>query len=260
MDFHRYFIHLAFDGSQYHGWQVQPNAITVQSELENALSMLLKQTITVLGCGRTDAGVSALNFFAQFEIEMKLTNEELHNLAYRLNKFLKQDIVIYKTFEVSSDFHARFTPISRVYQYSIITEKDPFLYNQSLLINQKIDIGKMLECLPLLIGTRDFQCFSKVHTQVNNFICTITNAHFIINNHHIIFEIQANRFLRNMVRAVVGTLLEVGLDKIDIKDFENILNSKNRCNAGESVPSKGLKLTQVLFPENNFGLPTLSDN
>lgn len=246
----RYFIHLAYKGTNYAGWQMQPNALTVQELIEKAISAILKYSIPVTGCGRTDAGVSASDFYCHFDSLSLLSTTECEQLTYKLNRFLPQDIVIFSIFQVNADAHARFSATSREYNYAMITRKNPFLYQDAFLIHGKIDIEKMNDCAKLLLGRFDFECFSKVNTDVNNFFCTVISAEFkSIDTHSLVFTIKADRFLRNMVRAIVGTLLDVGRGKIDMNEFIIILNSRNRCNAGYSVPAQGLTLSKVQYPE-----------
>ncbi len=246
----RYFIHLAYHGANYAGWQLQHNALTVQEKLENAISAILKCRITVTGCGRTDAGVSASDYYCHFDSVSLFSTSECEQLSYKLNRFLPQDIVIFSIFQVNAEAHARYSATSREYNYVLITRKNPFLYQSAYFIHGKIDIKKMNDCANLLLGRQDFKCFSKVNTDVNNFYCTVASAEFkIIDAYSFVFTIRADRFLRNMVRAIVGTLLDVGKGKIDANEFIEILNSRNRCNAGYSVPAQGLTLSKVQYPE-----------
>lgn len=244
---HRYLVHMAFDGTNYHGWQKQPNAPTIQETIEDALCKITKQEIMLIGCGRTDTGVHARKFFAHFDCDSFYTPQELSQLTYKLNGFLDEDIVIFSINKVDNSVHSRFSPIKREYKYYIITSKDPFRYNYAYKITVPLDVEKMNAAAKLLVGTKDFQSFSKVNTQVNNFICTVFEAYFTKTDNEIVFTISANRFLRNMVRAIVGSLIDVGLSKCSIDDFNQIIESKDRCSAGLSVPAKGLFLNDVVF-------------
>ncbi len=239
----RYFIKLSFKGTNYHGWQVQDNAVSVQSVLDHALSLLLKENIVSTGAGRTDTGVHAKEFYAHFDtIEEKKIDT---NLIGRLNIFLPKDITVFSIYSVNEKLHARFDAIARTYEYHIHLKKDPFLDQLSNYVYKKLDVAKMNEAAQLLVQYKDFKCFSKSRTQVNNFICDIKSAEWKQEDHRLIFTIKANRFLRNMVRAIVGTLLEIGSEEITIEDLKKIIESGDRSNAGESVAACGLYLTKI---------------
>lgn len=238
----RYFIKLAYNGTNYHGWQSQPNAVSVQETLANAISVVLNATINLMGAGRTDTGVHAKEMFAHFDFE---TPFNCQNIIHKLNSYLPKDIVIYNIIPVPEDAHARFDATKRTYQYHIHTFKDVFLQQQSWYFHQNLDVHLMNEASKLLLNFTDFQCFSKVNTDVNTFDCTIFEAFWTQENNSLLFTISANRFLRNMVRAIVGTLVSVGLHKISLDDFNEIIKSKNRDNAGFSVPAHGLYLTKI---------------
>lgn len=245
----RYFIHLAYNGASYFGWQIQPDRPSVQETLERCLSLMLHQEhIAITGCGRTDTGVHASSFYAHFDIDQTFSKEECATLVSKLNNFLPKDIVLFNLFAVNSDAHARFDADERTYHYYLSTRKNPFTFSQRMLFLRQLDVDAMNQAASLLLENDDFTSFSKVHTQVNNFICHVTNAHWHREGDDLIFTISANRFLRNMVRAVVGTLLEVGLGRISIADFQNIIDQKNRCEAGTSVPACALFLTDVRYP------------
>ena len=249
----RYFIHLAYDGTPFFGWQVQPNHTTVQEVLEHCLSLLLHEPhVAVNGCGRTDTGVSATCFYAHFDFSTSLSFDECEILRQQLNSFLPKTIVIYRIFAVIDTANARFDAISRTYKYFIATRKNPFTVNHRLYCFQPLNLDNMREASTLLLTNEDFQSFSKVHTQVNNFICHVTEASWAENEGELIFTITANRFLRNMVRAVVGTLLDVGRGKISVTDFQNIMNQKNRCQAGTSASACALFLTDVRYNWNQI--------
>ena len=240
----RYFIELSYKGTNYHGWQIQPDASSVQEEITKALATILQEKILLVGAGRTDAGVHASQMFAHVDTVKKLTDDYVH----KLNAILPNDIVIKSIKEVSDDTHARFDAVSRTYEYKILLGRDPFLLDITWQLHQKnLQIEKMNEAANLLFKYEDFESFSKVKTDVNTFNCTIMKAVWILEDKHLIFHIKANRFLRNMVRAIVGTLLEVGLGKKTVEDFRKIIESKKRSEAGLSVPAKGLFLTEVCY-------------
>ncbi|AMS25821.1 pseudouridine synthase [Bacteroidetes bacterium UKL13-3] len=241
----RYLLQLAYKGTRYHGWQKQHNAISVQSVLEEKLSLIVGENIETLGCGRTDTGVHAKDFYAHFDSTKTL---DLSRMVYKLNQLFPDDIVAINLKVVAPDFNARFDAISRTYEYWITQTPNPFLGELAWYQYGKLDIDQMNEAAQLLIGKKDFQSFSKVHTQVDNFICDLTFAHWDIQGEKLVFTITANRFLRNMVRAIVGTLMEVGKGKLSVQDVQDILESKNRCEAGQSVPAQGLFLTRIDYP------------
>lgn len=242
----RYFIELQYNGGNYHGWQQQLNAVSIQEKLNNALSILLKATIKVMGAGRTDTGVHAEQLFAHFDIENEI-DEEL--LMYKLNSILPSDIVIISIFNVKDEAHARFDAVSRSYEYRIWLGKNPFLRAITWQQNFSPSVVKMNEAANLLLNYKDFKCFSKSKTDVNNYNCLITEAVWKQEGNSLIFYISANRFLRNMVRAIVGTLIEIGLGKISMDDFKNIIEGGNRSVAGVSVPAQGLFLTKIVYPK-----------
>lgn len=245
----RYFLHLAYNGSAFFGWQIQPGRPTVQETLESCLSLLLhEERVAITGCGRTDTGVHASSYYAHFDIEKAFSPDECRQLVHKLNNFLPKEIVIFNLFEVSPDLHARFDAESRTYQYHVCTRKDPFKLQFSYHCHRAINVEKMNEAAALLLQNEDFTSFSKVHTQVNNFICHVTEAHWDRIDDELVFTVTANRFLRNMVRALVGTLLEVGFGKLTVQDFQEIINQKDRCAAKTSVPANALFLTEVRYP------------
>jgi tRNA pseudouridine38-40 synthase len=246
----RYFIQLSFNGEAYHGWQSQKDSNSVQDELCKALSVILKSEITVTGAGRTDAGVHAKDFYAHFDSEKNNLNE--NKFIFKLNKFLPSDIAIKNIFKVKPNAHARFDAISRTYVYQIIKNKNPFYTNSAYYYYGDLDIALMNKASEILFEYSDFTSFSKVKTQTKTNNCKIMKAQWEQKEDLILFTIKANRFLRNMVRAIVGTMLEVGKNKISLKDFENIIESKNRSNAGYSVPAKGLFLINVEYSEKIF--------
>ncbi len=241
----RYFVELCYKGTGYHGWQIQPNAITVQETLEVAFSLLLKEKIKIVGAGRTDTGVHATFYTAHFDCNKGIVDS--NELVFKLNRFLKNDISIYKIFNVANDKHARFSAKSRTYEYRVITRKNPFLDDYSYFLYGNIDFSKMNEAAKILFEYEDFTSFSKLHTDTKTNYCKICKAEWIQRGEQHIFIIKADRFLRNMVRAVVGTLLDIGFGKIDITDFRKVIESKNRNKAGFSVPAKALFLTDIQY-------------
>lgn len=240
----RYFIKLAYNGTNYHGWQYQPNAASVQETMNKAFSVILNSEISLMGAGRTDTGVHAKEMYAHFDFKNPL---EEQNLIHKLNSFLPKDIVVYAIIPVADDAHTRFDATKRTYEYHINTFKDVFIQEQSWYFYQKLDLELMNEAAQLLLKHTDFQCFSKVNTDVNTFDCCIFEAHWKKENQKLIFTISANRFLRNMVRSIVGTLINIGLHKINLEDFETIIKNKNRDKAGFSVPAHGLYLTKIEY-------------
>ena len=245
---YRYFIKLAYNGTRYHGWQIQENAVTVQEVITNAVRLMWDKDFKVIGCGRTDTGVHASEFYAHFDLKEEKSLEELNEFAFRLNRFLPADIVIYSIFPVKPDLHSRYDALSRTYQYQIHTRKDPFLNDLSWFLPQQLDIVLMNRGGEILSEYDDFTSFSKANVKRKTNLCKVTNAHWEMTGHQLIFTITADRFLHDMVRAIVGTLLELGQHKISIDDLRLIIESRNRCSAGESVPAKALFLTRVEYP------------
>lgn len=244
----RYFIHLAYNGGCYHGWQTQPGLPTVQETLEGALSTLLREPIAVVGCGRTDTGVHASDFYAHFDVnsEFGIRNSEL---VFKLNSFLPPDIVIFDIFPVAENAHARFDAVARTYQYHVSDRRLPFRQGQYCRIYFVPDIGRMNEAARVLMEYEDFTSFAKLHTQVKTNICHLSRAEWTEEVGGWVFTIRSNRFLRNMVRSVTGTLLEVGRGKLDIAGLREIVEKKDRCAAGVSMPACGLFLTKVEYPD-----------
>ena len=241
----RYFIQLAYNGEHFHGWQSQPNATTVQATLENALTLILKQPVEIIGAGRTDTGVHAKLMYAHFDIDFRL---EATSLIEKMNSFLPKSIVIFDFIEVHPDAHARFDATSRTYQYFIHQHKDAFLGNLSWFYHKKLNLDLMNEAAAILLKHTDFECFSKTNTDVFTYNCDISEAFWIEKEGQLIFTISANRFLRNMVRAVVGTLVEIGLERKPVAHIEFVIASKKRSHAGFSVPAHGLFLTDIKYP------------
>jgi len=244
----KYFVQFSYFGKAYHGWQNQPNAITVQELLEKAFTTLLKNNISLMGAGRTDTGVHAKQMFAHFEAE-KIT--DLADLVFRLNAMLPDDIAVQKVFQVADDAHARFDAIERTYEYVISQEKNPFYKESAHYIKKPLNISAMNQAAELLLEYEDFECFSKSNTDVHTHLCNVKEANWKIHEDRLVFTITANRFLRNMVRAIVGTLLEVGTGKITMADVKTILESKDRTKAGPSAPAKGLYLMKVVYAHNS---------
>ena len=253
----RYFIELSYDGTNYHGWQVQPNASTVQECLDKALSVYFRQPIVTLGCGRTDSGVHATQFYAHFDLQKEVVGEEgrpavkipdpLRSVT-GINSLLPYQISVKQVFEVDNEAHARFGATERAYHYHIHFHKDPFKLNRSWLYKGKLDMDAMNEAAKLLLLHTDFSCFSKSNTQTFTNNCKVMEAFFQENEGALLFTIRADRFLRNMVRAIVGTLVLVGKKELNLQQFQEILESKNRSSAGQSVPACGLYLVNVVYP------------
>ena len=255
----RYFIQLSYDGTAYHGWQIQPNGVSVQETLQGALSTLLRQPIEVVGAGRTDAGVHARMMVAHFDYQEKLDEGQL---VYKMNKLLPSDIAVQCVYPVPEEMHARFSATSRTYHYYIHTEKSPFLRQSSWLVTFPLDFDRMNEAASKLLQYEDFTSFSKTQTDTKTNICHITEARWTTSpipseggamlppfkgGSGWAFTITANRFLRNMVRAIVGTLIEVGRGRMTVEEFCQVIERKDRCSAGESVPGHALFLTNISY-------------
>ena len=243
----RYFLEISYNGSTFHGWQFQPNAITVQETIENALKTLLKEEIKIVGAGRTDTGVHARHMCAHFDYSKEF---ELGELKNNLNSFLNQQIYIKDIYRVDKEAHSRFSAISREYEYYISLVKDVFSYETSHFIQQDLNIEKMNQAISIIKDYKDFEAFSKSNTDVKTYLCNIISCSLIENQNMLIFRIKSNRFLRNMVRAIVGTLLEVGLGKISPEEVHNIIKSRDRSKAGPSMPAHALFLTKIEYPSN----------
>lgn len=247
---YRYFINLSYDGAHYHGWQIQPNGISVQEVLNKTLSTLLRENIEVTGAGRTDAGVNASMMIAHFDTTKPVND----NLAYKMNKFLPHDIAIHDIKMVNEEAHARFSATSRTYHYYIITEKcpfEPYAYRYPLQLN----FGLMNQAAKTLYDYTDFTSFSKLHTDVKTNNCKVTIAEWKqVSDIKWEFTITADRFLRNMVRAIVGTLIDVGRGAITIDQFKEIIEKKDRCSAGSSVPGNALFLSNITYPDSVYDL------
>ncbi|HCX20373.1 MAG: tRNA pseudouridine(38-40) synthase TruA [Flammeovirgaceae bacterium] len=245
----RYFLDIAYRGTTFHGWQIQPNASTVQEEINKAVSMLLQQPMECLGSGRTDTGVHASQQIAHLDIHSEIDKDQLQ---YRLNALLPQEISVNGIRQVKEEAHARFDATSRSYEYHIHKQKNPFKTGLSYFFNRHVDIELINQACELIKGWQNFQAFSKVHTDVKTFDCTIHHIEWKESNDSHVFSVSANRFLRGMVRAMVGTLLEIGQNKMSVADLEEVLKSGIRSNAGRSAPPEGLFLTAVDYPKDIY--------
>lgn len=245
----RYFLELSYHGGAYHGWQVQENALSVQQVLNQTLETLLRHPVETIGCGRTDTGVHATQHFAHLDTDVALNERFLHSL----NALLPWDIAVKRFIPVAAEAHARFDATLRSYEYHIHFKKDPFRSNLSWYMRDKPAIDLMNQAAEILKEYTDFSCFSKSNTQTFTNNCKITRALWQETEHGLVFHISADRFLRNMVRAIVGTLVEVGNGNMPPEDIRKIIESKNRSNAGASVPACGLYLTEVQYPYLNHG-------
>jgi tRNA pseudouridine38-40 synthase len=244
---HRYFIKLQYNGSSYHGWQIQPNAKSVQETLNKALSLLLQNTIETVGCGRTDSGVHAREFYAHFDTEKSIDTPAY--IVQRLDAMRLPGILCESIAEVPLDLHARFSAIKRSYEYHIMQKRDPFKEGYAHHIFGNLNFEAMNKACKYLLGKHDFGSFSKSNTQVHTNICTVYIARWEQQGNNAVFYITADRFLRNMVRAIVGTLIDIGQGKMQADEFPGIMASQNRSEAGCSVPAHGLYLTQIEYPQ-----------
>lgn len=245
----RYFVNFTYNGTTFHGSQTQPNGITVQQVMEEAFTTILRQPVALTFAGRTDAGVHALSMVAHWD-RIEPLPIELTNLVARLNALLPDSIAVRSIYPVKDEAHARFSAVSRTYQYHIVEYKSPFDVNKATYVAPGLDFALMNQAAELLIGRHDFASFCKVHTDVKTTYCTVSQAEWTIpDKGHAIFIITADRFLRNMVRAVVGTLMEVGRHKMTLSQWQNVIVSLNRCQAGQSAPPQGLFLTNITYPD-----------
>jgi len=245
----RYFLVFSYFGQPFHGWQRQPNAISVQEVVEEALSTLLRTPIMVYGAGRTDAGVHAKEMYAHFDVDYI---ENIAHLIHRLNAFLPETIAIINLFKVADTAHSRFDASARTYEYWIVQEKNPFYKDAAFYVKQALDVSQMNKAAQILLQYEDFECFSKSNSDVKTYRCRLDSAVWKSVDDRLVFTITADRFLRNMVRAIVGTLLDIGSGKLGLTDLEKIVESKDRSEAGASVPAKGLYLTRVTYPEKIY--------
>lgn len=243
----RFFIQFSYQGTHYHGSQIQPNAISIQEVLEDRLSKMTRTQIRIVAAGRTDAGVHAKEMFAHFEMDHFEFDQKF---LFRLNGFLPKDIAVQFIFEVAKDAHARFDATARSYEYHIARKKDVFGEFTTYFVKQDLNVELMNKACEILFQYTDFEAFSKLHSDVFTFNCDIKKAFWEVKENTLVFHITANRFLRNMVRAIVGTLLRIGKEQLTLEEFKAVIESKNRGNAGESVPAKGLFLTHVEYPES----------
>lgn len=243
----RYFIELSYFGKAYHGWQVQPDSITVQEVLEKNLSKVLRSRIEIVGAGRTDSGVHARQMFAHFDFQEAI---DAALLKYKLNSMIPKDVAILRIFQVNEDAHARFDAASRSYEYHIVQDKDPFSKDLAWYLKHGLDVDKMNKAASILLDYTNFKCFSKSRTDVRTYNCRIDYARWELENNKLVFHITADRFLRNMVRAIVGTLLEIGQNKYPVSHISKVIESEDRGKAGTSVPAHGLYLTRIEYPEN----------
>ena len=249
----RYFLQLSYLGTNYNGWQLQENTPdTVQQQLNMNLSKVLGEEIETLGCGRTDTGVHAREFYAHFDSKRDDLHRDPRQWLYKFNVVLPHDMAVQQIIPVKPDAHARFHAVSRTYEYIISRKKDPMMINRAYYFYGALDMNKMKEAAAILFEYHDFSCFSKSNTQVKTTNCKMIRAEWVEEKDLLKFVVTADRFLRNMVRAMLGTLLEVGQGKISPEDFRKIIQSKNRSDAGFSVPAEGLYLTKVEYPENYF--------
>lgn len=244
----RYFIQLAFNGKAYHGWQRQENSITVQEVLEEGLRLIFGEAAALTGAGRTDTGVHATKFFAHFNLSFSLGGEELAQKVYKLNSYLPGDIYIFDIWPVDPYAHARFDAVSRTYEYVITTRKDPFRQDAAWYVYHALDVGLMNKASQVLFDYTDFTSFSKLHTQVKTNNCKLMEAYWKEDGKLLVFHITADRFLRNMVRAIVGTLVDIGRGRIGVEELRRIIEAKDRSEAGLSVPAHGLYLIDVKYP------------
>lgn len=245
----RYFLELAYNGEHYFGWQFQPKQISVQEVIENRLSIILGEKIAIMGAGRTDTGVHAKKMYAHFDFDGPIKV----NLVKRLNSFLPDDIAVFAYYEMHPEAHARFHATARSYNYYLTPKKDPFTHLNSWIFVPALDIEAMNIAAKLLIKKGDFSSFAKIHTDVKTHICDVREAYWRENEAgQLVFTITADRFLRNMVRAIVGTLVDVGLKKLSIEDFQQVIDHKNRSLAGASAPAQGLYLVDVQYDKDLF--------
>jgi tRNA pseudouridine38-40 synthase len=243
----RYFIRLSYKGTHYHGWQRQPNGISVQEELENAFSLMLKEQIAITGAGRTDAGVHAKNYIAHFNTEQQLDKETIGQLVYRLNSYLPKAIAIHEIYPVGDELHARFSAKERTYKYYITQSKNPFATDRAWHVHHKMDVDMMNLACSILMEYEDFGSFAKLHSDTKTNICHIMQASWECRDDLLVFTIKADRFLRNMVRAIVGTMVDIGAGRTDLQQFREIIESKDRNKAGRSAPARGLFLVEVAY-------------
>ncbi len=243
----RYFIELSYKGTRYHGWQKQPNAESVQTFIEKSINVLLREHVETTGAGRTDTGVHALSFTAHFDTLQCISNYK--DFIYKMNALLPRDIVVHDVYQVKPDSHARYSALSRTYKYTICSVRDPFFDDLCWNYSGILDVAMMNKACEILLKYSDFTSFSKLHTDVKSNICSLSEAGWIENGNQLVFTITGNRFLRNMVRAIVGTLVELGRGRISLEEFIGIIDGKDRRLAGFSAPAQGLMLTGIAYPQ-----------
>lgn len=251
----RYFIQLSYKGTHYHGWQIQPNASTVQEVVTKAFSTILREDIEITGAGRTDSGVHASFFVAHFDSNQEGLDKDL-KLVFKLNNFLPDDIALFRIIKVNNDAHARFDANERTYRYYIHQRKDVFINDTSWYYPTDLNVEMMNKAARVLLQYKDFTSFSKINTDVKTNICNVSEARWTKDDYRLIFTIKADRFLRNMVRAIVGTALDVGKEKLTLDDFKQIVENKNRADAGTSVPAHGLFLEDIHYPMDIYQQPS----
>ncbi len=248
----RYFLQCSYKGTRYHGWQIQPNAVSVQGVMENALTTLLREPVAVVGAGRTDTGVHASFYMLHFDLTNPIPPN--YDLIYKLNSFLPEDIAVQKVWLVNNEAHARFSATSRTYHYFISTEKNPFTTETCFQYTLPLDMDAMNKAAQTLFDYNDFTSFSRLHTDVKTNNCKIFKAEWKRKGASLLFVIKADRFLRNMVRAIVGTLLEVGRGKLTVEEFRQIISKQDRVAAGASAPAQGLFLVDIEYPKDIFSI------
>lgn len=248
----RYFLQCSYKGTRYHGWQIQPNAVSVQGVMENALTTLLREPVAVVGAGRTDTGVHASFYMLHFDLTNPIPPN--YDLIYKLNSFLPEDIAVQKVWLVNNEAHARFSATSRTYHYFISTEKNPFTTETCFQYTLPLDMDAMNKAAQTLFDYNDFTSFSRLHTDVKTNNCKIYKAEWKREGASLLFVIKADRFLRNMVRAIVGTLLEVGRGKLTVEEFRQIISKQDRVAAGASAPAQGLFLVDIEYPKDIFSI------
>lgn len=245
---HRYFLEIAYNGSAFHGWQIQPNSLSVQQVMNECISTMLSHSVNCMGCGRTDAGVHARCFFLHFDTEKELDAD----FSFRLNAFLPKEIKILHFYKNPEKIHARWDAISRSYEYLVAKGKNPFLSGLAATIYEILDIAKMNEACKTLSKYNDFKTFSKGHNQHEHYLCDLLEAYWSETEELYIFRITANRFVRSMVRMITGTMVEIGKGKISLDEFRSIIESKDRSRSGMAMPACGLYLTQVVYPQGKL--------
>ncbi|GEP95920.1 tRNA pseudouridine(38-40) synthase TruA [Chitinophaga cymbidii] len=244
----RYFIEVAYMGARYSGFQVQENAVTVQSEIDRAAGLLLRERVVTTGSSRTDAGVHARQNFLHFDTEQALHPQ----FVYKMNAILPQDIVVKGVYPVDDALHSRFAATGRAYEYTLYTVKDPFMTDRGYFYPYRMDMEQLRAAADILRGYIDFSTFSKRNTQVKTFNCRISESRWTEQDHRIVYNVSANRFLRGMVRGLVGTMLRVGRGKLTLDGFREVIESRDCTKADFAVPPQGLCLMRVMYPEGLF--------